>query len=60
MWISILLIAKQTNDLMLKNHNLKPTRSIGVPEAHAGSNKSFGHSRGRVPRQDRGFRKGCG
>ena len=45
--ISMLLIAEQTNELLLKNHDLRLTDSIVVPKAHASSNKSFDHSRDR-------------
>ena len=34
--------------------------STTVHEAHASSNKSFGHSRGRGRRQDKDFRRGGG
>ena len=48
--IFVLLTAKQTNELLLKHHDLRPTRSTIVPKAHAGSNKSFKHSKGRMRR----------
>ena len=53
--ISVLLIVKQINELLLKNHELRPTRFIAVPEEHANPNRSFGHSRGRRCKQGRGF-----
>lgn len=33
--ISILLVAEQNNDLLLKNHNLRPTGSMTFNEANA-------------------------
>ena len=45
--ISVLLTAKKTNELQLKNHDLRPIESTVVPEAHTSSNRSFGHSKGR-------------
>ena len=54
----MLLIAEQTNELLLKNYYLRPTCSIVMHETHVGSNKSFRHFRGYGRRQGRGFRKG--
>ena len=58
--ISILLTVEKTNELLLKNHNLRPTGSIVVLEAYAGSNRCFGPSRGHKRKQDKGFQKGGG
>ena len=46
----------------MKNHNLRPTRSIVVHEAHANVNaqKTFGHFKGSGCKQDKGFRNGGG
>ena len=43
---------------LFKNHDLRPTGSTVVLEAHAGSNKSFDHSRGQGHKQGKGFRMG--
>ena len=56
--ISVLLTAEKTNELLLKNHDLRPTGSAAVPEAHANANKSSGQFRGHGRRQGRGFRRG--
>ena len=56
--ILVLLTAEKTNELLLKNHDLRPTGSAAVPEAHANANKNSGQFRGRGRRQRRGFRKG--
>ena len=55
--ISVLLTAEKTNELLLKNHDLKPNGSAAMPEAHANANKNSGQFRGRGCRQG-GFRKG--
>ena len=39
------MVDEQTNDLLLKNYNLRPTRSTAVPKAYVGSNRSFDHFR---------------
>ena len=54
--ISILLTIEKTNKLLLKKHDLRPTEFTTVPEAHANTHKSFGPSRGRGCKQDKGFR----
>ena len=57
-FISVLLTVEKINELLLKNHDLKPTRSAAVPEVHANANKNFGQFKGRGRRQRRGFRMG--
>ncbi|KAI3457297.1 hypothetical protein Pfo_013960 [Paulownia fortunei] len=37
----------KTNELLLKNHGLRPYGSQAMPEAHASSNRSVGRFRGR-------------
>ena len=58
--ISVLLIVEKTNELLLKNHDLRPSRSIVVFESHAGSYRSFGSSKGRGCKQGKGFQRGDG
>ena len=58
--ISILLVVEQTNDMLLKNQDLRPTGSTAMPEAHANFNMSFGHFKGHGHRHDRGFRRDGG
>ena len=53
--ISVLLTAEKTNELLLKNHDLRPTGSAAVPEAHANANKNSGQFRGHGRRQRKGF-----
>ena len=56
--ISVLLTAKKTNELLLKNHDLRPTRSAVVLEAHANANKNSGQFRDLGRKQGRGFCRG--
>ena len=44
--ISMLLTVEQTNELLLKNHDLRPAGSKALPEAHANSEKIIGHFKG--------------
>ena len=44
--ISVLLTAEQTNELLLKNHDLRSADSKALPEAHANSEKIIGHFKG--------------
>ena len=59
--ISVLLTAEQTNELLLKNHDLRPAGSKSLPKAHANSEKIIGHFKGYKRRQEynpqRGGRK---
>ena len=43
----MLLTVEQTNELLLKNHDLRPTGSTTMRESHVSSNKTFGHFGGR-------------
>ncbi|XP_012846933.1 PREDICTED: uncharacterized protein LOC105966904 [Erythranthe guttata] len=52
--ISVLLTAQKTNELLLKNHDLRPSGSQGVPEAHA--NKKTNRFKGRGRKFWRGAR----
>ncbi|KAL6585657.1 hypothetical protein OROMI_002301 [Orobanche minor] len=58
--ISVLLLAEQNNELLLKNHQARPTGSTPFPEVNAvtnneyGANKPFGRGRGRGYGRGRG------
>ena len=54
----MLLTIEKTNELLLKNHDLRPSGSTTIPEAHARSNKSFSPLRSHGCKQDKGFRMG--
>ena len=54
--ISCLLVAKQNNELLLKNHQSRPIRSVSLPEANATSVQTLGHGQG----QGRGCGRGQG
>ena len=70
--ISVLLLAEQNNELLLKNHQVRPTGSTPFPEVNAVTNneyrdnKSFGrgrghgYGRGRARGRARGHGFGCG
>ena len=48
----MLLTVEQTNELLLKNHDLRPTGSKALPEAHVNSVKIIGHFKGYKGRQE--------
>ncbi|XP_078158189.1 uncharacterized protein LOC144553870 [Carex rostrata] len=53
--ISCLLVVEQNNELLMKNHQSRPTGSSPFPEANATSFKGgHGRGRGRGPRRGRG------
>ncbi|XP_030475290.2 uncharacterized protein LOC115692545 [Syzygium oleosum] len=56
--ISVLLTTEQTNELLLKNHDLRPAGSKALPEAHANSEKITGHFKGYKRRQEYNPRRG--
>ncbi|XP_056164084.1 uncharacterized protein LOC130137324 [Syzygium oleosum] len=56
--ISVLLTAEQTNEFLLKNHDLRPAGSKALPEAHANSEKITGHFKGYKRRQEYNPRRG--
>ena len=56
--ISVLLTAEQTNELLLKDHDLRPTGSKALPEAHANSEKNIGRFKGYKRRQKHNPRRG--
>ena len=45
--IACLLVAEQNNELLLKNHQSRPTGSVSLPEANATSISIHKHGRGR-------------
>ncbi|XP_074342594.1 uncharacterized protein LOC141680202 [Apium graveolens] len=62
--ISLLLVAEKNNELLLKNHQIRPTGSTQLPELH---NTSFrknehgkGHKGGRDYERNRGHVNFCG
>lgn len=56
--ISCLLVAEQNNELLLKNHQSRPTGSAAFPEVNATSSRGRGRGRGRGHSRGRGC--GCG
>ncbi|XP_017982329.1 PREDICTED: uncharacterized protein LOC108663251 [Theobroma cacao] len=56
--IFILLIVKQTNELLLKNHDLRPTGSKALLEANANSSKSIGRFKDREHEQGHNLCRG--
>ena len=45
--ISCLLVAKQNNELLLKNHQSRPIGSVSLLEANATSVQTLGHGQGQ-------------
>ena len=45
--ISCLLVAEQNNELLMKNHQSRPTESEAFPEVNAISSQNYGRGRGR-------------
>ncbi|XP_026397056.1 uncharacterized protein LOC113291775 [Papaver somniferum] len=52
--ISCLLIAKQNNDLLLRNHEARPVGSAAVPEAHATTSFGRGNNHGNKVKRGNG------
>ena len=52
--ISCLLVAEQNNELLMKNHQSRPTRSEVFLEVNAISSQNHGHGRGRGRGRSRG------
>ena len=52
--ISCLLVAEQNNELLMKNHQSRPTRSEAFPEVNAISSQNHGRGRGRGRGRSRG------
>ena len=55
-------MAKQNNELLLKNHQSRPTVSISLPDANATSVQTLRHGQGHGYRRGRGCgrSRGCG
>ena len=58
--ISCLLVAEQNNDLLLKNHQSRPTGMAPFPEANATNGHNFDQYRGRGRGRGRGHNRGGG
>ena len=60
--ISYILEAKQNNELLLKNHQSRPTGSMSLPEANATNIYTPGHGQGHGygQGQGRGHGRSCG
>ncbi|XP_057776864.1 uncharacterized protein LOC130995551 [Salvia miltiorrhiza] len=58
--IACLLVAEQNNELLLKNHALRPTGSAALPEANATFNHDNGRGRGNPRGRGRGRGRGYG
>ena len=65
--ISCLLVAEQNNELLMKNHEARPTGSDPFPEVNAatyhpynGQNRGRGHGRGRGHSRGHGRGRGRG
>ena len=63
--ITCLLVAEHNNELLLKNHQSRPTRSISLPKANAtiqtnrcGRGHGRGHGRGYFYGRGRGRSRG--
>ena len=56
--IYVLLTVEQTNELLLKNHDLIPAGSKAILEAHANSEKIIGHFKGYKRKQEYNPRRG--
>ncbi|XP_074377138.1 uncharacterized protein LOC141718658 [Apium graveolens] len=54
--ISVFLLTEQNNELLMKNHQARPTGSTPFPEVNSVTNNDFGRGRGR----GRGFGRGRG
>lgn len=63
--ISCLLVDEQNNESLIKNHELRPTGSVPLPEANgttlfeANTISRQGHGHGRGRRRRRGHGHGC-
>ena len=55
-------MAKQNNELLLKNHQSRPIKSMSLPEANATSVQTLRHGQGHGYRRGRGCgrSRGCG
>ncbi|XP_059638375.1 uncharacterized protein LOC132280215 [Cornus florida] len=53
--ISCLLVAEQNNELLMQNHQSRPTESVPFPEANVSSFHGHGHEHGCRHRGGRGY-----
>ena len=53
--ISCLLVAEQNNEVLMKNHQSRPTGSEAFPEVNAISSQNYGRGRGRGCGRSRGL-----
>ncbi|KAL6532324.1 hypothetical protein OROGR_014294 [Orobanche gracilis] len=58
--IACLLVAEQNNELLMKNHEIRPTGSAALPEVNATTNRGNGRGCGRGREQKRGRGRGYG
>ena len=58
--ISLFLTTEQTNQLLLKNHDLRPAGSKAIPETNANENRNTNRFRGRGRGSRRGSQRGSG
>ncbi|XP_070013888.1 uncharacterized protein [Nicotiana sylvestris] len=58
--ISLLLVAKRNNDLLMRNHENRPTRSTPLPEVDEVYSHYAKHGKGRGPIRGRGRGHGRG
>ncbi|KAM6580901.1 uncharacterized protein LOC115695841 [Cannabis sativa] len=52
--ITCLLVAEKNNELLMKNHQSRPTGSMALPEVNATNYNNYGRGRGRGQSQGRG------
>ncbi|XP_070005267.1 uncharacterized protein LOC107769870 [Nicotiana tabacum] len=58
--ISLLLVAERNNDLLMRNHENRPTRSTPLPEVDEVYSHYAKHGKGRGPIRGRGHGRGRG
>ncbi|KAK2438354.1 hypothetical protein QL285_006625 [Trifolium repens] len=58
--ISCLLVAEQNNELLMKNHEIRPTGAAPFPEVNAATHDHHRQTRGRGRGHSRGHRQGRG
>jgi hypothetical protein len=58
--ISCLLVAEQNNELLMKNHEVRPTGAAPFPEVNAATHGHYRQTRGRGRGHGRGHRQGRG
>ncbi|KAL0315538.1 UNVERIFIED_CONTAM: hypothetical protein Sradi_5432000 [Sesamum radiatum] len=58
--ISCLLVAEQNNELLLKNHESRPTGSAPFPEVNVATRNHYNHEPYRGRNHSRGYGRGCG